>query len=914
MKILVLGAGADSSGGLGAAAREALLALKALGTQVVLLDSNPATLATDLDVAHHTYLEPLTLEAAARILAIERPDAVLATMGGESALALGRQLAAQPGLKLLGAPLEVLTRIEALNAAVDFEAVKGWRQAELLVMMDAQGEAEVVATVEFLEPVGVHPLDSVAVTPAQSFSDAMLQKMHTAALAAVRGLVGVCSVRLAVQQAARDLDPVVLLEVSPGLPSNTALATRASGRKLAAEAAGLLLGAGLRRSGVFSSRPVAVRAPRFDSERFGAAAVPGAASLSTGEVLAFGARFGEALLRAMHALGAELKAVPVATPGPDRWQQVLAGAEGAPYGAWFLAEMKHVAEQVKRLGGFSGLSEVTDATLWMAKTQGFSDQQLATLWKCEEREVRALRHARAVRPSVRQQGELWTLAWDGLATEQPGPQTVLLLGAGARRIGQGGELDWSCAHAARAVKAAGNRVVLLDCTPAACPADFDQVFVGALSLEEVLELCALLKPTGVLTQFGGFASSELASAGVVQPGTSPDDLDCASNRRRFARLVQTLGLAQPPRRFTRTREEAQLAAAELGYPLVARTEQGTVVIHSEAELIAGELESFLAEATEAEVELLRDATGQVLVAGVLEHVEQAGIHSGDAACTLPPHSLSSEVIERLKDAAGSLAEALHVIGLLSVRFAVQGKSVFVLEANLRVSRTTPFVAKATGLQLVELAAQLALGSTLAQQGCTREPALRHVAVKEAVFPFARFPGADVLLGTRMKSTGGVMGLSQSIAEAFGKSQLAAGTALPRGGQVFVSVQNDDKPAVVDLGRRLKAIGFTLLTTEGTHAYLSTKRVESDCVPKVQDGGNHIGERVRTGEIALVINTVDESTQTEEDGFALRREAVTRGVPYFTTVEAARLAVAALEAQATGERQYRPLQDWLAGPQ
>jgi carbamoyl-phosphate synthase large subunit len=252
--------------------------------------------------------------------------------------------------------------------------------------------------------------------------------------------------------------------------------------------------------------------------------------------------------------------------------------------------------------------------------------------------------------------------------------------------------------------------------------------------------------------------------------------------------------------------------------------------------------------------------------------------------------------------------------LLSVRFAVQGKSVFVLEANLRVSRTTPFVAKATGLQLVELAAQLALGSTLAQQGCTREPALRHVAVKEAVFPFARFPGADVLLGTRMKSTGGVMGLSQSIAEAFGKSQLAAGTALPRGGQVFVSVQNDDKPAVVDLGRRLKAIGFTLLTTEGTHAYLSTKRVESDCVPKVQDGGNHIGERVRTGEIALVINTVDESTQTEEDGFALRREAVTRGVPYFTTVEAARLAVAALEAQATGERQYRPLQDWLAGPQ
>lgn len=914
-RILVLGAGADASGGSGGVATEALLALKAAGVEVVLLDSNPTTLATDPDVAHRTYLEPVTLEAASRILELERPDAVLAMLGGELALALAKQLTeegvlAKFGARLVGVTTAGLQCVERLNARVDADALLGWRQAELLVLRDTTGTAEVVATVEFLEPVGIHPSDSVAVTPAQTFNGQALQEMIALALGVVReaALEGICAVRVAVHPTQSQ---VKLLQLWPALPAHTALVTRGGGRRLATEAAGLLLGKRLVLAGALTTG-ISLRAPRFDSERFGAQSALGPHSQSTGEVMAVAARVGEGMLKAMHALEAQLSLTAEHAPQTaDRWQRVLGGAVGAPYAPWFLAEMKAVTDQARGLRKFERVDEVTDAALWMAKAQGFSDLQLAELWSCKETEVRSLRHARKVRPSLRAHAQVWTLVYDGRSCELPNRPTVLLLGGGPRRIGQGGEVEWSCAHAARALRASGKQVLLLDCTPAVSSEDFDRVCLGALAREEVLELCALLQPTGVLAQFGGRATLDLVAAGVPVLGTPPDGLDCALDRQRFARLVEALGLAQPPRRLAHTLEEARQAGRELGYPLLARTARGASLIHTEAEAIPGELESFLAEATEADVELLRDCSGTVVVAAVLEHVEQAGIHSGDAAFTLPPHSLSAEVIERLKDAATALAGALHVVGLLNVRFAVQGKAVRVLEANPRVSRTIPFVAKATGMPLVELATRLAQGETLEALGSTKEPMVRHMAVKEAVFPFARFPGSDVLLGTQMKSTGEVMGLSVSMAEAFGKSQLAAGTLLPRHGRVFVSVQDDDKPAVVDLSKRLRALGFTLLTTEGTHAYLANKRVASDCVAKVQQGGRHIGEQVRAGEVALMINTVDASVQTTQDGFVLRREAVTRGVPYFTTVEAARLAVAALEAQAEGERQYRPLQDWLS---
>ena len=851
MKLLVLG-------GVVSGATEALLALKAGGAEVVLLDSNPATLATDPDVAHRTYLEPVTLEAAGRILVLEKPDAVVATLGGEPALALARQLGA---VKLLGVTGEGLAQVAQLNAQVDAQASAGWQQAELLVLRDSSGLAEVAGSVEQLSP-------SLAVTPAQGLTVATLSKMEALALALMNdvALQGLGSVRVAVSPTDGS---VHLVGLSLLLPASTALVSRVSGRHLAEEAVALLLGKPLQVRGRVGARCVGLQV--------------------RGEAMALGAGLGEALVRLRHALG---------------------GAElDAGKSAWAQAELQAVEAQTLRLAGCASLDDVSDAALWLAKAQGFSDAQLGTLWKTTEAQVRARRHARGVRPSLRAQGEVWSLAWDGAgpAPQPPGLKTVLLLGGGPRRVGQGGEVDWTCAHASRALRASGVRVVLLDCASAASPANFDLVCIGAVAREEVLELCWLLQPVGVLAQFGGRAAVALAAGGAATLGTAAKDLEVALDRTRFAALVTQLGLSQPQRRLAPTLDEAKRAAQDLGYPLVARTGSGTTLVNSEQELVPGDLEQFLAEATEADVELLRDATGRVLVAAVLEHVEQAGIHSADAACTLPPHSLSPEVIERLKDAAGALANALNVVGLLNVRFAVQGKAVFVLEANPRVARTVPFVSKATGLQLVELAAALALGATLEGLGCTREPAPRHVAVKEAVFPLE----TDVHLGTQMKSTGEVMGLSESVAVAFGKSQLAAGTALPRTGKVFLSVQDDDKPAVVDLGKRLKALGFTLLTTQGTHAYLASKRVESEQVSKVRDGGQHIGAQVRAGEVALLINTLDAGAQAGEDSAVLRREASARRVPCFTTVEAARLAVAALEAQAAGERQYRPLQDWLS---
>ncbi len=906
MRVLVLGAGSDSSGGFSSAATEALLALKAGGAEVVLLDSNPATLATDPDVAHRTYLEPVTLEAATRILALEQPSAVIATLGGEMALALARQLGRCGALgkaTLLGVTLDGLTQAELLNAKVLVAAHAGWQQAELLVLADAKGSSEVAGTVELLEPVGVHPGDSLAVTPAQSFSPTLLQKMEEIALGAMAqtSMQGLASVRLAIHPPDGQ---IAILEVGLALPAHTLLVTHASGRRLATEAAQLLLGKPLTPCGTRGGRFVAVRAPRFDSQRLGKTSDVGSQARSTGEVMAFGCQLGEALVRAQHALGGAVS---------GRTWHAAEGLEGSNTAPWFASELALVAEQTRRLSAFRRLDAVTDAALWAAKTQGFSDSQLALLWNSSEAKVRTLREARNVRPILRTQGDVWTLTYDGVSAAQPPthPKTVLMLGGGPRRIGQGGELDWSCAHASRALRKAGMQVVLLDCTPAASKAEFDGICIGAVAREEVLELCALLKPVGVLAQFGGRTALELAAEGVPMLGTAAVDLERALDRAKLAAVVESLGLAQPPRRFADTIEQATRAAAELGYPLIARTAGGTTLVQSASELVVGDLEKFLAEATEADVELLRDKTGRVLIVAVLEHVEQAGIHSGDAAVTLPPHSLSSEVVERLKDAAASLAGALQVVGLLNLRFAVQGKAVFVLEANPRVARTVPFVAKATGLQLAELAASLALGATLEELDCTREPTWRHVAVREAVFPFSRFPEAQVALGTQMKSTGEVMGLSESLAVAFGKSQLAAGTALPRAGKVFLSVQDDDKPAVVDLGKRLKALGFTLLTTVGTQAYLAKKRVESEGVLKIRDGGNHIGTQVRSGEVALLINTIDADGKNGDDSFALRREAVARSVPYFTTVEAARLAVAALEAQAAGERQYRPLQDWLS---
>ncbi|HEX8537261.1 MAG TPA: ATP-grasp domain-containing protein, partial [Cystobacter sp.] len=398
-------------------------------------------------------------------------------------------------------------------------------------------------------------------------------------------------------------------------------------------------------------------------------------------------------------------------------------------------------------------------------------------------------------------------------------------------------------------------------------------------------------------------------------------------RERFAQLIEKLGLMQPENGVARSHQEAYRVAERIGYPVMVRPsyvlggramevvydQQSLERYMREAVSASPEhpvlIDRFLKDATEVDLDLVADKTGAVLVGGVLEHVEEAGVHSGDAACTLPPHSLSPDLVERMKDQAIALAKELGVVGLMNVQFAIQGKKIYILEVNPRASRTVPFISKATGMPLAKIASLCMVGKTLAELGATREPEFKHVAVKESVFPFARFAGVDVILGPEMKSTGEVMGIAADFPAAFAKSQQAAGVKLPRSGKIFISVRNDDKPAVVDLARRLRTLGFKLVTTGGTHDYLASKGIETEKVLKVAEGRPHIVDKIVDGQIVLVINTTF-GKQEISDSFSIRREALMHSVPYFTTVQAARMAVGAMESLMHTEQTVKPLQDYL----
>jgi carbamoyl-phosphate synthase large subunit len=513
-------------------------------------------------------------------------------------------------------------------------------------------------------------------------------------------------------------------------------------------------------------------------------------------------------------------------------------------------------------------------------------------------------------------------------------QKVLILGSGPIRIGQGIEFDYACVHAAFALREAGFETVMVNCNPETVSTDYDtsdRLYFEPLTIEDVLEVSQREKPVGAIVQFGGQTPLRLCvpleKAGLPILGTSPDAIDRAEDRERFAQLIEKLGLTQPENGVARSHEEAYHVAERIGYPVMVRPsyvlggramevvydQQSLERYMREAVSASPEhpvlIDRFLKDAIEVDLDLVADKTGAVLVGGVLEHVEEAGVHSGDAACTLPPHSLSPDLVERMKDQAMALAKELGVVGLMNVQFAIQGKTIYVLEVNPRASRTVPFISKATGMPLAKLASLCMVGKTLAELGATQEPEFRHVAVKESVFPFARFAGVDVILGPEMKSTGEVMGIADDYASAFAKSQQAAGVKLPRSGKVFISVKNDDKPAVVDLARRLRALGFKLVTTGGTHQYLQTKGLETEKVLKVTEGRPHIVDKIVDGEIVLVINTTF-GKQEIADSFSIRRESLMHSVPYYTTVQAARMAVGALESLLRKEQTVRPLQDYL----
>jgi len=613
---------------------------------------------------------------------------------------------------------------------------------------------------------------------------------------------------------------------------------------------------------------------------------------------------------------------------------------------WFLDQIHELVEFERRLG--AATSSLDPDLLWEAKRLGFSDERLAQLTGVETGELRRRRAAGSSQGAAHgvtykrvdtcaAEFEAYTpylySTYEGQCESRPTDRRkVMILGGGPNRIGQGIEFDYCCVHAAFALREEGFETIMVNCNPETVSTDYDtsdRLYFEPLTEEDVLNIVDRERPIGVVVQFGGQTPLKLAlplaRAGVKILGTSPDAIDRAEDRERFRSLLVQLGLRQPDSGMARSVEEAARAAAKIGYPVMVRPsyvlggramqivfhEPGLLDYMASAVKASPNhpvlIDKYLEDAIEIDVDAISDGR-QVVVAGIMEHIEEAGVHSGDSACSLPPYTLEGDMVAEIRRQTAALAMELGVVGLMNAQFAVRGGHLYVLEVNPRGSRTVPFVSKAIGVPLAKLAMKVMMGKTLEALGFTEAPTLRHVAVKEAVFPFTKFAGVDVLLGPEMKSTGEVMGIDDDFGWAFAKSQAAAGVPLPRAGRVVLSVKDHDKPAALEVARRLRRLGFLLEATRGTAAYLQHHGVEVEPVNKVTEGRPHIVDHIKNGEISLVVNTVG-SESSQADSASIRREALQKGLPYCTTMPGARAAVMGMEAALRKGLTIRSLQEY-----
>jgi len=700
---------------------------------------------------------------------------------------------------------------------------------------------------------------------------------------------------------------------------------------------------------------VVTKIPRFAFEKFPQANDRLTTQMkSVGEVMAMGRTFQESVQKALRGLETGVDGFDEKTtdrdvieaemgdPGPERLyyvadafrvgmtiDEVFAISHIDP---WFLAQIEDLMLREKSLIGRT-LDAIDADELRELKRAGFSDRRLAKLLATDQTEVRTRRQSFGIRPVYKRvdtcaaefathTAYMYSTYEEECEAYPSDRKKVMVLGGGPNRIGQGIEFDYCCVHAALALREDGYETIMVNCNPETVSTDYDtsdRLYFEPLTLEDVLEIVHVEKPFGVIVQFGGQTPLKLArdleANGVPIIGTTPDAIDVAEDRERFQKLLNKLKLKQPPNRTARSAAKALAAAAEIGYPLVVRPSyvlggRAMEIVHQQAELerymreaikVSNDspvlLDRFLNDAIEVDVDAVSDGK-QVIIGGVMEHIEQAGVHSGDSACSLPPFSLSAELQDELRRQTVAMATALKVVGLMNVQFAIQKQGdediVYVLEVNPRASRTVPFVSKATGLPLAKIAARCMVGQSLASQNVTREIVPPYYSVKEAVFPFIKFPGADTILGPEMKSTGEVMGVAESFPAAFVKAQLAAGERLPASGKVFISVRDEDKPRVIDLARTFGKLGFTVVATRGTAAALTAAGVAVTPVNKVGEGRPNIVDLIKNGEVTLIVNTVEDKRSAVRDSYSIRRAALQHRVSLFTTIAGARAACAGME--------------------
>ncbi|HEY7148421.1 MAG TPA: carbamoyl-phosphate synthase large subunit [Gaiellaceae bacterium] len=975
---------------------QALKVLRADGFKTIVVNSNPATIMTDPGFADRTYLEPLDLEGVASVLDRERPDALLPTMGGQTALNLAVALAEEGilddlGVELIGAPIDVIKRAEdrdrfretvraaglkvpesivvtsledvpeglslpvilrpaftlgghgggtarteeeleqllerglsesPVGQVLVEESLLGWDEFELELMRDHADNAVVVCSIENIDPMGVHTGDSVTVAPQMTLADEAYQELRDAAIAVIRA-VGVDCGGSNIQFARdRDTGELRVIEMNPRVSRSSALASKATGYPIAKVAAKLAVGYTLDEipNDLTGTTPasfeptldyVVVKFPRFAFEKFpGADTTLGTQMKSVGEAMGIGRTFGEAFLKARRSRELD---------GADAWE--------LPGGAhpWFRDELERLDARVDHL------DDLVAGDWLRLKRLGLSDAAIAGQAGTTEQIARAKRRSWGVRPAYRRvdscaaeveaSSNYFYSTWGEADEARPdgSKPRVVILGSGPNRIGQGIEFDYCCVHAAQAFRALGYEAVMVNCNPETVSTDYDtsdRLYFEPLGAEEVLEICARELPDGVVIQFGGQTPLKLAreieTEGWRILGTPFEAVDLAEDRERFGALCDELDIDVPSWAMAESPEEAAYVAEAIGYPVLVRPSyvlggRNMQVCYDDESVAAAAqvggrvlIDSFLEGAIEIDVDALCDGR-DTFVAAVMEHVEEAGVHSGDSSCVLPAPSLDSAMLRRIEQIVKRLAPALGVVGLVNVQLAVQDGDVFVLEANPRASRTVPFASKAIGLNLVEAACRLAAGARLSDLDLYRGQTLEQVSVKAAVLPFARFPGADPVLGPEMRSTGEVMASAADLPTALAKAERAAGRPLPMEGTAFLSVRDADKEAAVEVAASLSKLGFRLVATVGTAHALAAAGIPVEHVRKVTEAGEGttVVDLVRRGHCDLVVNTPFGAAGPRSDGYLIREAALAARVPCITTMAGARAAVRAI-ADAQGD--------------
>ena len=1039
---------------------QAASALREEGYEVILVNSNPATIMTDPEIADRTYLEPVTAEFVELVIAKERPDALLPTMGGQTALNVAMKLSergvlAKYGVELIGAKAkaikmaedrqefaEAMKRIglavpqgktattwdEALEI-VDFtgfpaiirpaytlggsgggiaynreeyedicrrglaespvsqvlieRSLLGWKEFELELMRDCADNVVIVCSIENLDPMGVHTGDSITVAPAMTLTDREYQLMRDAAVAVIREIgveAGGCNIQFAINPRNGDM---VVIEMNPRVSRSSALASKATGYPIAKIGTKLAVGYRLDEipNDITKTTPasfepvldyVVVKCPRFAFEKFARANPYLTTQMkSVGESMAIGRTFKEAFQKGMRALeigrpGWTVGERPVDDRLPDESMEALRGALGKPsperifevkrainagmstaqifeltaIDPWFLEQLRELVEAER---DYAALASVGFDELRAMKRLGFSDRQLAMLRGESEAEVRARRWSLGLHPSYKMvdscAGEfpsetpyLYSCYDEESEGEPTGRKSVVILGSGPNRIGQGVEFDYMCVRAVLALRERGYETIMINSNPETVSTDYDtsdKLYFEPLTLEDVLEVVHREQPLGVIVQLGGQTPLKLTkgleAAGVRILGTSPDSIDIAEDRKRFEQIARELGITQPENGTATSVDEAVTIATRIGYPVLVRPSyvlggRAMQIVYDEASMrdyfetaarVSEErpvlIDRFLEDAFEADVDAVSDGTS-VVIGGVMQHIEDAGIHSGDSACVLPPYLIEQKDVETMKDYTVSLAKALGVVGLINVQYAVKDRTVYVLEVNPRGSRTIPFVSKAIGVPLASVAARAMVGETLADIGFTREIIPPYVSVKEAVFPFNKFREFDPLLGPEMRSTGEVMGISTSFGSAFAKAQMAADNALPLAGAIFISVNDHDKPTVTPIARRFHEMGFTLYATAGTAQYLRGRGIPTQGVRKIHEGRPHGVDLMLNGEIQLLINT-PLGKHAQHDDYVLRQTAISKRISYTTTMSAASAACDAILSLRSRAPAVCSLQEW-----